>query len=111
VGWERNNFARAPLDLSEGGARVLLDRRIQPGTKVKLTLEVRKFGDAIRASGLVRWCFESGTRRGDFHAGIEFTDLPEAQRKQIAAMRAWFTSSKCLSLRAARGRDAEEPRA
>ena len=107
IGVGRENLARIPLDLSEGGARIALHRRIKPGTKVRVRIAIDKFGDAIEAAGEVRWCFESGTQPGDFHAGVMFTDLDPSTKKLIAAMRDWFTSSKCLKVRAARQREGD----
>lgn len=111
IGVGRENLARIPLDLSEGGARIVLCERLKPGTKVRVRIAIDKFGDAIEAAGGVRWCFESGTRPGDFHAGVLFTDLDPSTTRLIAAMRDWFTSSKCLKLRAARARGGEGARA
>lgn len=98
------NLARSPVDLSEGGLRVLLQGRVKIGTKVKLRLEIARQGDAVDASGVVRWCFESGSKPGDFYAGIMFTDLGERERRKISRMRDWFTSAQFKALSAARKR-------
>jgi hypothetical protein len=107
IGVGRENLARIPVDLSEGGARIALHERLKPGTKVQVRIAIDKFGDAIEAAGVVRWCFESRTQPGDFHAGIMFTDLEPSTKRLIAAMRDWFTSSKCLKVRAARAREGD----
>lgn len=109
IGVGRTNLARAPLDLSEGGVRVLLHRRIKTGTKVKIRLEIEKHGDAVEATGVVRWCFESGERPGDFYAGVMFTNLNASLKRKIVLMRDWFTSPQFRALRAARRRKTDTP--
>ena len=109
IGVGRGNLALAPLDLSEGGLRVRLRRRIKTGTKVKIRLEIERHGDAVEATGVVRWCFESGTRPGDFYAGVMFTNLNASQKRKIILMRDWFTSPQFGALRAARRRKTDTP--
>jgi hypothetical protein len=101
IGLRKENLARSVMDLCEGGVGVLLHQRIKADTKVKIRIEIEKFGDAIEASGVVRWCFESGKKAGEFRAGIMFTNLDGAQQRKIAVMRDWFTSSKCIALNGA----------
>ena len=108
IGVGRENLAREPLDLSEGGAKVLLSRRLGVGAKVLVRIEIDKFADALSASGVVRWCHQSAKNPSDFFAGIMFTDLAPAEAKKIAAMRDWFTSSKCIKLRRMKARQSED---
>ena len=107
IGIGRENLARMPLDLSEGGLRVLVHRRIKVGTKVKIHLEIDKHRDAVQATGVVRWCFESASRPGDFYAGVMFTNLSASQKRKITLMRDWFTSPQFRALRAARRRNTD----
>jgi hypothetical protein len=102
IGVGKKNLAQAPLDLSEGGLRVHLRQRIKPGTKVKIYLEIEKHSDAVEATGVVRWCFESARKAGEFFAGIMFTDLHESKKRKIMLMRDWFTSPQFRALKAAR---------
>ncbi len=104
IGVGKHNLARALLDLSEGGVRMLLHRRIKTGSKVKIRLEIERHGDAIETQGVVRWCFESGTMPGTFYAGVMFTKLNASQKKKITLMRDWFTSPQFRALRALRRR-------
>jgi hypothetical protein len=101
IGLRKENLARTLLDLCEGGAGVLVHQRLKVDTKVKIRIEIEKFGDAIEASGVIRWCFESGTKAGEFRAGIMFTNPDGALKRKIAVMRDWFTSSKCIALKGA----------
>ncbi len=107
IGVGRENLCQVPLDLSEGGAKVQLSRRLAVGTKVKVRLEIERFGDALSAAGVVRWCHQSAKNPSTFFAGIMFTDLDPLEEKKIGAMREWFTSSKCHKLRRARERKAD----
>ncbi len=107
IGVGLESLGQVPVDLSEGGAKVLLTRRLATGTKVHVRLEIEKFGDALSASGIVRWCHQSAKNPSAFFAGIMFTDLDPLQKKKISAMREWFTSSKCLKLRRAKAREAD----
>lgn len=109
IGVGGKNLARAPIDLSEGGLRVLLHRRIKPGTRVMIQLEIESHGDSVEATGIVRWCFESGTKPGDYYAGVMFTNLQASQKRKIALMRDWFTSPQFRALKAGRSSKGERP--
>ncbi|HLY11629.1 MAG TPA: PilZ domain-containing protein [Planctomycetota bacterium] len=99
LGVGKSNRARAALDLSEGGVRFLTHERIPVGTKVRMVIEMDRYKDQISASGEVRWCYQSGKNSGDFYAGVEFTDLPAAEKRKIAMMRDWFTSPQYRAVR------------
>jgi hypothetical protein len=109
IGMGRDNLARSALDLSEGGARILLRERLKPGTRVKLRIEIEKFNDALEAAAEVRWCFECGTRPGDFYAGIQFVGLEDAQKRKIAVMRDYFNSPQAKAVRTAHKRPKGSP--
>ena len=104
LGIGKSNKARAAIDLSEGGARLLASERIPPGTRVRIRIEMEKFKDAIEATGVVRWCYQSAKRPNEFFAGAMFVDLPPAQLKKIALMREWFNSPQCRVMRETRQR-------
>jgi hypothetical protein len=100
--WGRQNLARCAVDLAEGGARLLLDRRVRPGTKVRARIEIERYKDAVEAAGVVRWCYQSARKKDDFHAGVMFLNLNPAQQKKVALMRDWFTSPQYKALRETR---------
>ncbi len=104
LGWGKNNLARGALDLSEGGARLLLDRRVRPGTKVRVRIAMERYKDAIEAVAVVRWCHENPRKKGEFQAGVMFIKLDDAQRRKLALMRDWFTSPQYKALRETRQR-------
>ena len=104
LGLGKKNKARAALDLSEGGVRILTSERIPPGTRVRIRIEVDKYKDAIEATGVVRWCYQSTKKATDFFAGAMFVDLPPDQVKKINRMRAWFTSPQYKAMRETRQR-------
>jgi hypothetical protein len=99
LGVGKSNRARAALDLSEGGARFLVNERIPVGTKVRMIIEMERYKDQISASGEVRWCHQSAKNADDFFAGVEFIDLPAAEKRKIAMMREWFTSPQYRAVR------------
>jgi Tfp pilus assembly protein PilZ len=99
LGMGKNNRARAALDLSEGGVRFLTHERIPVGTKVRMIIEMERYKDQISAAGEVRWCYQSAKNGDDFYAGVEFIDLPAAEKRKIAMMRDWFTSPQYRAVR------------
>lgn len=101
IGMGKENKAKVPVNLSEGGLQVITRERLPSGAKVRIRLEMEKFKDVIEAAGVVRWCYQNSKRKDDFHVGIEFDDLPAAEARKIASLREWFTSP---SLRAAKTR-------
>ena len=99
LGVGRENKAKVAVNLSEGGLQVILRERVNPGAKLKIRLEISKFKDAIEAVGVVRWCYQNAQRKDDFHAGIQFEDLPGTESRKIASMREWFTSPAFRAVR------------
>jgi hypothetical protein len=100
----KRNKGRAAIDLSEGGAKLLASERIPPGTRVRIRIEMGKFQDAVEAVGVVRWCYQSAKKPGEFFAGAMFVDLSPAQLKKIALMREWFNSPQYRAMRESRHR-------
>jgi hypothetical protein len=76
---------------------------------VIVRLEIESHGDSVEATGIIRWCFDSGKKPGDYFAGVMFTNLQAAQRRKIALMRDWFTSPQFRALRAARSANGNRP--
>ena len=100
----KDNKAKVAVNISEGGLQVIMAERLSVGAKVKIRLEIAKFKDAIEAVGVVRWCFQNSRRKDDFHAGIQFDNLPGAEARKIASMREWFTSPAFRAVRETRQR-------
>jgi Tfp pilus assembly protein PilZ len=108
LGMGKENKARVAINISEGGLQVIMRERLTIGAKVKIRLEMAKFKDAIEAAGVVRWCYQNSQRKDDFHAGIQFEDLPGTESRKIASMREWFTSPAFRAVRETRGRKKED---
>jgi Tfp pilus assembly protein PilZ len=104
IGMGKENKAKVAINISEGGIQVIMKERLSIGAKVKLKLEISKFKDAIEAAGVVRWCFQNSRRKDDFHAGIQFENLPGTESRKIASMREWFTSPAFRAVRETRMR-------
>ena len=93
IGVGKENKAKVAVNISEGGIQVIIRERLSPGAKVKMKLQIEKFKDAIEAVGIVRWCYQNSKRKDDYHAGIQFENLPSIEGRKIASMRDWFTST------------------
>lgn len=104
LGLVRSNKGRTVLDLSEGGARVLLTEHLAPRTKVRLRIEMERYQDTLEAVGEVRWCVPRG-KPPTFQAGIQFTEIGPAVRRKIAHMHEWFASPQYKALREKRLRE------
>ena len=75
---------RAAINLSEGGAMLLVRDPLPLGTAVVVRIEMDGVADFVEAAGTVRWCERQGTNSKDYHAGIEFIALGEADVRRIA---------------------------
>lgn len=104
IGIGRKNEARTAVNLSEGGLLVLTGSKLKPGAKVQFKIEIEKYHDVIQGEGEVRWCYQSARDASDFYAGIQFKNLPPAQRALIDKMRSWFTSPEYKQKSATRRR-------
>jgi c-di-GMP-binding flagellar brake protein YcgR len=98
-GVNKQNRARAALDLSEGGVRFLTHERLAIGMKVRMIIQMDKYKDQIEASGEVRWCYQSLSKTDDFYVGVQFADLDPAQKRKIVQMKEWFTSPQYRAVR------------
>ncbi len=108
IGVGKENVARAALDLSESGVRLLLHHRLAIGSKVKVRIHIEKYNEAIEAPGVVRWCFQSAKKTSDFYAGVEFIGLDASHGRKIALMKDWFTSPQYKAIRETRIRQKKQ---
>ena len=96
-----SNKARKVVDLSQGGARILVTEKLPVKQKVRLKITLEKYQDEIEIGGEVKWCYPS-TNKKDFYIGVKFlTDDPATTRK-MAALQEWFTSPQYQALRSRR---------
>jgi hypothetical protein len=91
---------RAAINLSEGGTMLLVCETIPIGTPIIIRIEIDGCDDFLEAAGVVQWCEQDGRNEKDFHAGIAFVGLCDADLRKIAKMREWFTSPQYQSRRA-----------
>lgn len=92
MGLGRSNRAKAAVNLSEGGVLVRTTEKLEPETRVRLTISIEKFGDKFDCIGEVAWCYASARSSSEFYAGVKFLDLPPSDIKKIEKMRSWFSS-------------------
>lgn len=96
--------ASVPLDLSEGGLRLLVKERLDAGTRVYTRLHVEKFAERVEAAGEVRWCCPAAGSEGGFEAGVMFLDLDPEVAKKISLLRQCYVYERVR--RTLPGRDA-----
>ena len=101
----KGNLARATIDLSEGGAQILIHDRLALGTRVRVKIAVEKYQDVIETKGVVRWCYQSARKKEDFFIGVQFGNLDTLQVRKLAAMREWFTSPQYKAVKQQRRAD------
>src|SRR5947207_15670005 len=77
-GLGRVSRGRAAINLSEGGAMLLVCETIPVGARITMRIEIDEHEDFIETAGVVRWCEQDGCNEKDFHAGIEFVGLSDA---------------------------------
>lgn len=68
-------------DISEGGALVIGGQRPPEDTEVSVRFPLPISGTVVSIQAKAKWC---RTRRGTHAVGIEFLDLPETARSEIA---------------------------
>lgn len=91
-GLRGDNKARAVMNLSEGGALVVVHETIPRGTKVRVRVEMERYQDVFTADGVVRWCTKHPRQEGLHQLGVQFTNLSDVQARKLVKMRDWFTS-------------------
>ncbi len=96
-----SNKARKVVDLSAGGARILVTEKLTVKQRVRLKITLEKYQDEIDIDGEVKWCFPS-TNKKDFYVGIKFTTDDSATARKMAALQEWFTSPQYQALRSRR---------
>lgn len=88
------NIARRVSNLSEGGACLLLEKKVDIGTPVKVLVMLNKFDDVFEAEGEVCWIKKSHKKGGSYEAGVRFTKVDPIHSRKIQHIRSWFTSSR-----------------
>jgi hypothetical protein len=106
LGLGKVHRGRAAINLSEGGAMLLLCEPLPPGANIVIRIEMEDMPHFIETAGVVRWCEKEGRNDKDFHAGIEFEPLDKTQVRMIDKMRDLLSSPEAQSRRATRRRDA-----
>lgn len=105
IGIRGANKARAILNLSEGGALVVVHESLPRGAKVRVSVEMERYQDVFTADGVVRWCTKHPRQEGFHQLGVQFTNLSDAQARKLAKMREWFTSPQYLAKAAERAKN------
>ena len=84
--------AHQVVNLSESGLLIRGQKRIVPGTRVQVRIEIAKYSEKIESEGEVRWSGLCAKADSEFYTGILFVALAPLEQKKLASMREWFTS-------------------
>ncbi len=68
-------FNALTKDISPGGARIMANRELPPGTPVKLEIALPRSRRLIRGKGKISWT-RSVSEKELFEMGVEFTQIP-----------------------------------
>lgn len=68
------------IDLSEGGMRLSVAQRLNPGTVLELKINSKKAGKVISAAGEVMWVNRRRDPKFPFEMGIKFTRIAPSDR-------------------------------
>lgn len=91
-GAKGENLATSILDLSEGGLRVAVSRRVPVGAKVQVEFRVDRLKDRLEAEGEVLWIAVHPVSRGQFILGVKFGPLPPERAQMISGWRTYFNA-------------------
>ena len=67
-------------DISEGGMRLLIEKRLLPETEVSISFDLPQNLGSLDVKGEVVWIAPSHDEEGMFETGIRFTNLEDYQR-------------------------------
>lgn len=104
IGLGRSGKQCRTLDLSSGGACLLVQERHAPGTKFRVRIRMEKYDDEIDTQVEVRWCHQNPRRPGVFTLGVKFLSVDEVLARKISLMQQWFTSPQYKAMQAGRAR-------
>jgi c-di-GMP-binding flagellar brake protein YcgR len=83
----RREVALHLRDLSQGGAQVVCSRRLAPGRRVDLRLEVPAARTALSAEAQVRWCRrDTLSLESRWHAGLVFKRISPEDEERLKAL-------------------------
>jgi len=102
LGIGRGSKARAAVDLSEGGIRLAVTERLQPGTRVRIRIELEKYKEVIEATGMIRWCRQYAGKADEYIIGVMFEKLSPQEIRKIGLMRECMTSVQYKVMRETR---------
>ena len=74
------------VNISQGGALLRLGKGFPVGSRHELFIEIPNYQTVVETLGEVRWCAQSAKNSSDFFVGIQFVDLPPADRQKIAGI-------------------------
>jgi c-di-GMP-binding flagellar brake protein YcgR len=91
----RRNLVREVVDLSPGGAQVLVVEPLEPGALIRFSLHMETLPDTLDVQAAVRWSKPDRGTAGDSHrVGLQFLNLSDDRRRMIEFMRKWFSKPR-----------------
>ena len=86
------NLALGLIDLSRTGAQVACREALKPGDRVRLTVQLRSFGDVFAAEAKAVWVRPPAAPGStSWHAGLSFCGLNQAQERRLQTFERWFS--------------------
>ncbi|HOW42171.1 MAG TPA: PilZ domain-containing protein [Candidatus Omnitrophota bacterium] len=70
-------------DMSTGGVRLPLHQKLEPGTKVELSIEIENNAKPLIASGQVAWVERKKHPQYPFEIGIKFTRIDSGTLERL----------------------------
>jgi c-di-GMP-binding flagellar brake protein YcgR len=78
------NIAKSLVDLSEGGCKLILEKKVEPGQKVKLHFSFKHPSLKFGSDGVVKRCDrDTLTLAPKYDTGIEFQNMPNGDAANL----------------------------
>jgi len=73
--WDDLKISSQSIDISPGGIRLPVRRRLEPGTVLELEIHWHLFFDPIKITGKVAWVRERNSDHFPFELGVQFLEI------------------------------------
>ncbi len=91
-GLKGSNLAGTVLDISEGGLRIIIKKRIPVGSRILMDFQVELLKDRLEIGGHVLWLAVHPHQPDLFIIGVRFDRLTPDQVKMVSNWRTYFNS-------------------
>jgi len=78
------NIAKSLIDVSEGGCKLILEKKVEVGAKVKLQFTFKHPALKVASEGIVKRCDrDTLTLAPKYETGIEFHNMPNGDAANL----------------------------